>query len=59
MTRLFSLIFIALTAMLPSFGYAGSSEAGKPILPAAEVAAFSNRVGLTRCACRDCGADGS
>ncbi|MVO17513.1 DUF2145 domain-containing protein [Parasedimentitalea huanghaiensis] len=44
MTRLFSLIFVALTAMLPSFGHAGSSEAGKSILPTAEVAAFSNRV---------------
>lgn len=44
MTRLFSLICLALIAMLPSFAWAGSSQAGKPILPAHQVAAFSNRV---------------
>jgi hypothetical protein len=44
MTRLLSLIIIALVAALPSFATAGSSEAGKPLLPPAEVATFSNRV---------------
>ncbi|SLN51829.1 hypothetical protein ROG8370_02306 [Roseovarius gaetbuli] len=44
MARLFSLMFIALVAVLPSFALAGSSEAGKAVLPAAEVAEFSNRV---------------
>ena len=44
MTRLFSLIFMALIGTLPSFALAGSSVAGKPVLPATEVATFSNRV---------------
>ena len=44
MSRLLSLIITALVAALPSLAMAGSSEAGKPLLPAAEVATFSNRV---------------
>lgn len=44
MTRLFSLIIIALVASLPSLAMSGSSEAGKSRLPTAEVATFSNRV---------------
>lgn len=44
MTRLFSLILVALIAALPSYTLAGSSEAGNPLLPAGRVAAFSNRV---------------
>ncbi|MDT8326814.1 MAG: DUF2145 domain-containing protein [Roseovarius sp.] len=44
MDRLFSVMFAVLVAVLPSVALAGSSEAGKPVLPAAEVAAFSNRV---------------
>jgi hypothetical protein len=44
MTRLFSLIFVIFLTMLPSFAAAGSSEAGKPKLPQADVAAFANRV---------------
>jgi hypothetical protein len=44
MTRLFFLVFFALSTLPPSFASAGSSGAANPILPAAEVAAFSNRV---------------
>jgi hypothetical protein len=44
MIHRFSLIVFALVTSLPSFAWAGSSEAGNPILPAAEVATFSNRV---------------
>ncbi|RUS63249.1 DUF2145 domain-containing protein [Pseudorhodobacter sp. E13] len=42
MYRWIILAFLALCLALPA--HAGSSEAGKPQLPAAEVAAFSNRV---------------
>ena len=44
MPRLFSIILLAVTSVMPSFALAGSSEAGKSVLPAAEVASFSNRV---------------
>ena len=44
MSHLFSLIFLVIAATLPSFVLAGSSDAGKPVLPAAEVARFANRV---------------
>ncbi len=44
MTRLFSLIYLALIVALPSFAWAGSSQANRSILPAGQVAAFSNRV---------------
>lgn len=44
MARLFVVLYLALFATLPSFALAGSSAAGNPQLPAAEVAAFSNRV---------------
>jgi hypothetical protein len=41
---LFKLIFVLLFALQPLVAMAGSSEAGNPLLPAAEVATFSNRV---------------
>ncbi|MGR3621358.1 DUF2145 domain-containing protein [Pseudophaeobacter sp.] len=44
MKRIFISTFFALISALPTFATAGSSEAGKPQLPMAEVAAFSNRV---------------
>ena len=44
MPRLFSIILFAAASAIPSFALSGSSEAGKPVLPAAEVASFSNRV---------------
>lgn len=44
MNRLYSLILIVLFVALPSAGSAGSSEAGKSILPSGEVATFANRV---------------
>lgn len=44
MTRLFALLAAAVLSVLPTANLAGSSEAGDPILPAAQVAAFSNRV---------------
>jgi len=44
MKKILAIILIAMTALLPSFAMAGSSEGGKSNLPAAEVAAFSNRV---------------
>lgn len=44
MTRLFTMMFFALASVVPSLALGGSSEAGKPVLPAAEVATFSNRV---------------
>ncbi|WP_294611608.1 DUF2145 domain-containing protein [Roseovarius sp.] len=44
MGRLFSVMLFALVAVSPSFALAGSSEAGKAVLPPAEVATFSNRV---------------
>lgn len=42
MARIFSIILMVLA--LPSLAWAGSSEAGKSVLPPAEVAAFSDRV---------------
>lgn len=44
MKRLLLIMCIALAGTLPSLAWAGSSEAGKSLLPAADVAAFSNRV---------------
>lgn len=44
MKRLISVIAAALMMWLPMQASAGSSAAGNPVLPAAEVAAFSNRV---------------
>ncbi|MXQ08608.1 DUF2145 domain-containing protein [Alphaproteobacteria bacterium GH1-50] len=44
MKRLIALAFAAMITLLPSFAAAGSSEAGEAILPAHEVAAFSNKV---------------
>ncbi len=44
MLRLFFTVIFALTTTLPPIAWAGSSEAGKSIIPAAKVAAFSNRV---------------
>lgn len=44
MTRIFFLVSFVFLVALPSLVLAGSSEAGKPILPAEEVATFSNRV---------------
>ncbi|WP_114285920.1 DUF2145 domain-containing protein [Candidatus Halocynthiibacter alkanivorans] len=44
MARLILLILFALVIAVPPVAWAGSSEASKPILPAAEVATFSNRV---------------
>lgn len=42
MMRFFMMIWLALALALPTLATAGSSEAGTPRLPAAEVAAFSN-----------------
>ncbi len=44
MKRLYTLILIVFVAVLPSIGSAGSSEAGRSILPYGEVATFANRV---------------
>jgi len=44
MLRLFSIFFFVATSMLSQSAWAGSSNSGKPTLPAAKVAAFSNRV---------------
>lgn len=44
MARFCILVICALSSVLPSLVKAGSSEAGKPVLPKSEVAAFSNRV---------------
>lgn len=44
MTRLFSFICMIFLTLLPSFAAAGSSEAGNPKLPQADVAAFANHV---------------
>ncbi|MGJ8624168.1 MAG: DUF2145 domain-containing protein [Yoonia sp.] len=44
MPRLLSIILFTLSLALPSFVMAGSSEAGKPVLPAHEVATFADRV---------------
>ncbi|MFC6639352.1 DUF2145 domain-containing protein [Sulfitobacter sp. JBTF-M27] len=44
MKRLFSFVLFVWITLLPSVSFAGSSEAGKAKLPAAEVAAFANRV---------------
>ncbi len=44
MKRLFTLIAVALIAALPTLTLAGSSAAGKSVLPQAEVATFANRV---------------
>ncbi|AXI47171.1 DUF2145 domain-containing protein [Sulfitobacter sp. SK012] len=44
MPRLFSLMFVAVIAVWPTISMAGSSEAGKPQLPVADVATFANRV---------------
>lgn len=44
MKRLFTFALFAMISLLPSLSLAGSSEAGKAKLPAAEVAAFANRV---------------
>lgn len=44
MSRFFTVLFLTLATALPSFALAGSSEAGKIVLPTAEVSTFSNRV---------------
>ena len=44
MKRLLAIIFVTFITLLPSFAAAGSSEAGEAILPADQVAAFSNKV---------------
>lgn len=44
MKHLFSWMIVACAAIWPSIALAGSSEAGKSHLPAAEVATFANRV---------------
>lgn len=44
MPHLFSIVLFVLTLALPTFGTAGSSEAGRPILPQADVVTFANRV---------------
>ncbi len=44
MKRLSALIFAAMVALLPTMAPAGSSEATEAILPADQVATFSNRV---------------
>ncbi len=44
MKRILSIIVLAAATMLPMQAAAGSSAAGNPVLPAAEVATFSNRV---------------
>ena len=44
MRKLITILMMALGLVLPTLAGAGSSQAGKPHLPAAEVAAFSNRV---------------
>jgi len=44
MKRILSVLLLVLVTVLPTASLAGSSEAGGPILPAAQVAAFSNRV---------------
>ncbi len=46
MNRFLSLLAILLTALLPSLTQAGSSEAGAPVLPRHQVAAFAD--GLER-----------
>ena len=44
MRRLIAIIAVALSTLLPIAAKAGSSAASNPVLPAADVAAFSNRV---------------
>jgi len=44
MHRLFALVLLCVSVVLPGIAPAGSSEAGKPILPADQVAEFSNSV---------------
>lgn len=44
MIRMLTVLFLTFSLFLPSVASAGSSEATKPRLPAAEVAAYSNRV---------------
>ncbi len=44
MKRLIAIIFAAMVALLPTMAPAGSSEATQAILPADQVATFSNRV---------------
>lgn len=44
MKHLFSCLLFVLLSLSPSFASAGSSEAGSPTLPAADVAAFANAV---------------
>lgn len=44
MARIFTHIFAILLLSLPTFAAAGSAEAQRPALPAAEVAQFANRV---------------
>ena len=44
MKRLLSTLALAMALFTPILAAAGSSAAGNPVLPAAEVAAFSNRV---------------
>ncbi|MEO0918600.1 MAG: DUF2145 domain-containing protein [Pseudomonadota bacterium] len=44
MKKLFAILSIVASCALPASANAGSSNAANPVLPAAEVAAFSNRV---------------
>lgn len=44
MKRILAMFVLCLSVLLPGLAKAGSSEAGKPILPAHEVAEFSNTV---------------
>jgi len=46
MFRFVTVIFLAIASLAPTFATAGSSAAGKPQLPADQVAAFANRVQL-------------
>jgi len=46
MLRIITLLFLALAGIAPGPATAGSSEAGKPQLPAAQVAHFANRMQL-------------
>ena len=60
--RILKLCAALVISLLPAVATAGSSAAGKPILPAAEVAVFADRVQndlSTRCQRCDCFAHGS
>ena len=44
MKRVIAIVFAGMVALLPTIAPAGSSEAAQAILPANQVATFSNRV---------------